>query len=87
MLAWYQTCRLRDGAEQLLGDETDNGADVLDEGSQARPGPDLFYVAAFPERKDAIIKLMMHGYKPSQVCLRLVHPVVSRANYCHICTR
>lgn len=87
MLAWYKTCRLRDGAEQPPVTRRTMRADVLDEGSQARPGPDLFYVAAFPERKDAIIKLMMHGYKPSQVCLRLVHPVVSRANYCHICTR
>lgn len=53
MLAWYQTCRLRDGAEDLPVTRRTMRTDVLDEGSRARPGPDLIYVAAIPDRMDA----------------------------------
>lgn len=53
MLAWYQTCRPCDGAEELPVTRRTMRADVLVEGSRARDGPDFFYVAAIPDRMDA----------------------------------
>lgn len=87
MLAWYQTYRPRDGAEVPSVTRRTTRADVLDEGSQA---PSRVLACPmwppFPSEKGRIIKLMMLGYKPSQVCLRLVTRMVPHASYCRICT-